>query len=146
MVRFLFMHKLCISICFHQFCFHDLYLYLTYLSFVFMNLVTRKQVFKREGGGSVGNTWQTGMKPRKFENVPTIFSFEFSCFKNCLECYIYTSLLPQLRLYFRLFWPTWRKRYVQCCYLSVTGWQRAKVFSWRQPGRSAKTINLLVFA
>lgn len=101
--------------CFHQFYFCFFYLYLTYLSFVFMNLVTCKQVFKREGGGREGNTWQTGMKPRKFEKVPTSVSFEFSCFKNCLECDIYTSLLPPLRLYFRLFWPTWRKIYGQCC-------------------------------
>lgn len=88
----------------YELCIWTTFLFLL-ISFEFVDLLTCNRVFRCKGGGREGNTWpaQTGMKPRRFEKVQTSFPFEFSCFKNCLECYNYSSLPPQLRPYFWLF-------------------------------------------
>lgn len=146
MLRFLFMHKLCISILFSPI----LLLWFLLIFDFFIICVYEPSDVKTSFQTWGRRPWRQHVTDRNeaaqvWEGTDKLF-FQFSCFKNCLERNIYTSLRPQLRLYVRLFWRTWRERSGQCCYLSVTGWQRAKVFSWRQPGRSAKTINLLVFA
>lgn len=67
---------------------------------------------------------QTGMKPRRFEKVQTSFPVEHN-YTECLECYIFTSLQPQLGLYYSsVFIDTekTKRRSGSIGYLSVTDW------------------------